>query len=232
MNASAPPAPAPAADALPAAFPRADAYLFDLDGTLVDSNQLHVDTWAAVAAHHGHPLVDPEHIGNCGLPTVDVVTTLLRWPVTREQAVAYGEEKETLYRETIRANGIAPIPGAVEFLRRAHAAGIRIAIATSAPRENLDACIDALALRPYLSATVSSADVPPGRGKPHPDIFLLAAERAGVPPARCHAFEDAPAGIDAAHAAGIPVLALATTHTRAELARADAILPAFDALLP
>lgn len=212
-------------DAPPAAF------LFDLDGTLVDSNTYHVQTWAAVAEKHHLPLADPEHIGKCGLPTLAVVTDLLRWPLTLPEAIAIGEEKEALYREWIRTRGIDAIPGAVEFIRRAHAASIKIAVATSAPRENLDACLDALRIRPYLSATVSSADVPPGRGKPHPDIFLLAAERTGVPPSRCYAFEDAPAGVAASLAAHIPVLALLTSHPPSDLAAATAILPSFLPLL-
>ena len=207
------------------------AFLFDLDGTLVDSNTYHVQTWAAIAERHHLPLADPEHIGKCGLPTLDVITTLLRWPVTPAEAVALGEEKEALYRDWIRTRGIAQIPGAVEFIRRAHASGIKIAVATSAPRENLDACLDALQLRPYLAATVSSADVPPGRGKPHPDIFLLAADRTHPPPSRCYAFEDAPAGVAAALAAHMPVLALLTSHPAADLAAATAILPSFRPLL-
>lgn len=200
-------------------LPPVRAYLFDLDGTLVDSNAMHVASWAETARRHGFPMADPDHIGKCGMRTSAVIREILRWPVDEATADAIGEEKEALYRSWIAERGIAPVPGVLPFLAAARGAGIRCVVATSASRANLDACLDALALRPFFPATVTGGEV--ARGKPAPDIFSLAAARAGVPPAECLAFEDSPAGVASAHAAGIRVLAVLTSHTREELAAAD-----------
>lgn len=211
-------------------LPPSRAYLFDLDGTLVDSNALHVASWAETARRRGFPMADPDHIGKCGMRTSAVIREILRWPVDEATADAIGEEKEALYRQWISERGIAPVPGVLPFLAAARSAGIRCAVATSASRANLDACLDALALRDAFCATVTGEEVP--RGKPAPDIFALAATRTGIPPAQCLAFEDSPAGVASAHAAGIPVVAVLTSHTPAELAAADLVVADFSSLRP
>ena len=206
------------------------AFLFDLDGVVVDSNALHVASWQEVARRHGFACADPEHIGKCGLRTTAVIRDLLRWPVSAEDAARIGFEKEDVYREWIRRDGIRPIPGVQAFLAEAGRLGIPCAVGSSAPRENVDACLKALDLERAFQATVSGADVQ--RGKPAPDIFLKAAAALGVPPDRCLVFEDAPAGIAAAHAAGMRAWGLLTSHAREELAAADVVVSDFLALSP
>jgi beta-phosphoglucomutase family hydrolase len=206
------------------------AFLFDLDGVVVDSNGLHVDSWKEVARRHGFDCPDPDHIGKCGLRTGAVIRDLLRWPVSAEEATRIGFEKEEIYREWIRRDGIRPIPGVLEFLDQARQLGIRCAVGSSAPRENVDLCLKALRLESMFGATVSGADVL--CGKPAPDIFLKAAEMIKADPRQCLVFEDAPAGIAAAHAAGMRVLALLTSHTPEEVAAADVIAPDFVPLTP
>ena len=206
------------------------AFLFDLDGVVVDSNGLHVASWKEVARRYGFACPDPEHIGKCGLRTGAVIRDLLRWPVSAEEADRIGFEKEELYREWIRRDGIRAIPGVLEFLAEAKRLGIPCAVGSSAPRGNVDLCLRALKLEGVFAATVSGADV--ARGKPAPDIFLKAAEDLGIAPAQGLVFEDAPAGIAAAHAAGMRAYALATSHSREELAGADFIAPDFTGLAP
>ena len=210
--------------------PPSPAFLFDLDGVVVDSNGLHVESWKEVARRHGFACLDPEHIGKCGLRTRAVIRDLLRWPVSAADADRIGFEKEDLYREWIRRDGIRPIPGVLEFLAEARRLGIPCAVGSSAPRENVDLCLRALGLEGTFAATVSGADV--SRGKPAPDIFLKAAAGLGVAPRDCLVFEDAPAGVAAAHAAGMRAYALLTSHARNELADADFVAVDFTGLSP
>jgi len=210
--------------------PAARAFVFDLDGVVVDSNGLHVDSWREVARRHGHPLADPEHIGKCGLRTLAVIRDLLHWPVSEAEARRIGFEKEEIYRDWIREGGIRAIPGAVEFIRRSRKLGLLCAIGSSAPRANVTLCLQTLGLEQEFHATVSGEDVT--RGKPAPDIFLAAAGALRVSPAECVVFEDAPAGIAAAHAAGMRVVALATSHSPADLAGADRLATDFTGLDP
>ncbi len=206
------------------------SFLFDLDGVVVDSNGLHVESWKEVARRHGFDCPDPGHIGKCGLRTKAVIRELLRWPVSEEEAGRIGFEKEEIYREWIRKDGIRAIPGIAEFIAEARGMGIRCAIGSSAPRENVDLCLRALGLEDAFGATVSGADVQ--RGKPAPDIFLKAAEGIGAAPRECLVFEDAPAGIAAAHAAGMRAVALLTSHAREEVAAADIFATDFTGLSP
>ena len=197
------------------------AWIFDCDGVVVDSNAMHVETWRQTAAAHGWPMADPEHIGKCGMTTGAVIREVLRWPVDEAEARRLGEEKEERYRQMIREGGIRAIAGVEAFLRRARAEGRRCAMGSSAPRANVEACLDALGLRWAFDCTVSGEDV--ARGKPEPDIFLKAAAGLGARPEECVVFEDAPAGEQAAHRAGMRAVAVLTSHTAAELAAADCI---------
>ncbi len=204
------------------------AYIFDLDGTLVDSNQMHVDSWKATADRYGHPCPNPDYIGKCGMTTQGVIRDLLKWPVDEAEAARLGEAKEDLYRRWIAENGIDPIPGAVAFLKAARLAGIRCAIGSSAPPENIAACLAALDIHDCFEVIVSGNDI--ANGKPAPDIFLRTAALMDIVAEDCLVFEDSPAGVKAAHAAGMPVVALLTSHTPEELAAADLIAPDFTGL--
>lgn len=202
------------------------AWIFDCDGVVVDSNAMHVETWRQTAAAHGWPMADPEHIGKCGMTTGAVIREVLKWPVGEEEARRLGEEKEERYREMIRAGGIRAIAGVEAFLRRARGEGRRCAMGSSAPRANVEACLDALGLRWAFDCTVSGEDV--ARGKPEPDIFLKAAEGLGARPEECVVFEDSPAGVEAARRAGMESVAVLTSHTAAELAAAGRIWRDFE----
>ena len=123
------------------------------------------------------------------------------------------------------------MPGGLELLAGLHAAGFRLALGSSAPPENVELVIERLELGRWLDAVVTGRDVT--RGKPDPQVFLLAAERLGVPPARCVVIEDAPVGIAAARAAGMAAVALASTgRTRESLAAADLVIDRLDELSP
>jgi beta-phosphoglucomutase len=120
---------------------------------------------------------------------------------TPERIQRLGDAKEERYREIVRRDGIAPLPGAAEWVARLKAAGWRQAIASSGPLQNMQTVLHALHFDGAMQAIASAEDV--HRGKPDPEVFLVAAAKLGVEPVRCVVVEDAPAGIEAARRAGM-----------------------------
>ena len=138
--------------------------------------------------------------------------------------------KEAAFRRVI-ADHFPAMPGAVDLLRSLHKAGFRLAVGSSGPPENVQVVVDKLAARDLFGAIVTGADVT--RGKPAPQVFLLAAERLGVPPPRCAVIEDAAVGVAAANAAGMTSVGLVSTgRTREELAAAAAVVGSLSEISP
>lgn len=192
-----------------------DGVIFDMDGVLVASDNAHAASWKMAARKHGVEITDEQFKATFGRPSLEIIRLL--WgcdELTDDQVLAIDDEKETVYRDLIR--GMVPLTiGAKEALHALCGAAYVLAVATSAPPENLDLVLDEKDLRSFFAATVTRADIT--RGKPAPDCFLLAAERIGVEPTRCVVVEDAPVGIEAARAAGMKVIGLIGTHPRETL---------------
>ena len=144
------------------------------------------------------------------------------------EVVRLSLRKEALYREIVREKGLEPLPGVRTWLERLEAAGVPRVIGSSTHRENIEVSLDVLGLRPFFTQIVSSEDV--SHGKPDPEVFLKAAGKIGMAPERCVVFEDAHVGIEAAHRAGMRVIAVATTNPLEELGKADLAVVRLDAL--
>lgn len=188
------------------------AFVFDLDGTLTDNMPFHVESFQVFAARHGlPPLTEADRAKLDGKTNSEIMPVLFGRELSRPEIRGFADEKETLYRELSRGR-LQPLPGLLTLLDALDAAGIPAAVATSAPEVNVDHALGEMALRPRFKAVARSEEA--GRGKPWPDVFLLAALRAGVDPARCLAFEDAPMGVRAARAAGMRVVGITTTFSR------------------
>lgn len=200
--------------------------LWDLDGTLIDSSELHYEAWADVMRELGRPLDRDVFAQSFGSRNDRILRELLRVPGSDEEIRSLGERKEERYRERVRTRGVPLLPGAASWLDRLGRAGWRQALATSAPRANIDATLEPLGLRDFFDAVVSADDV--GRGKPDPLVFLSAAEQAGVAPARCVVVEDAPAGLLGARRAGMASIGVLSAH-HATL-EADLVVPSLEAL--
>ncbi|AUD00632.1 HAD family hydrolase [Spirosoma pollinicola] len=198
------------------------AALFDMDGVLVDNTDFHVNAWLQFAQQHDRPLTKDQYVENInGRVSADAMGYLFQRPITPGELIVLTEEKEAIYRELYRPH-LQPAPGLLDFLNALKAQSVKLAVGTSAPESNVLFTLDGLPLRPYFDAVVDASMI--HRGKPDPEIYLTAAERVGIEPARCVVFEDAFAGIEAGLRAGMKVVALATTHTPDELAETGASL--------
>lgn len=180
-------------------------YIFDLDGTLIDSMPVHYRAWDEAMRRHGMPgKLDEDYFYSLGGVHSQQVAALFarRYGLTIDP-VAVTDEKEHLYLELLA--DVSVIAPTAAFARRIAATHPR-AIATGGMREVARPSLRAAGLDDLFDLVVTPADVAPGRGKPAPDMFLLAAELMGVRPERCLVFEDAEPGIAGARAAGMQVV--------------------------
>lgn len=200
--------------------------IFDWDGVVVDSARLHVLSWDDLARDYGRTIPPEIPIGALGLKTEAVITDLLKWTSDHSEVKRLTLRKEELFRERATRDGIDSQPGVLDFLRGLKGRCVPCAVGSSAPRLNVDAGMSVLKADGIFSAIVSGDDVT--RGKPAPDIFLKAAEHLGLPPEQCIVFEDAPAGVEAARAAGMRVVGLLTTHDPHILQNADLLIEDFN----
>lgn len=178
----------------------AAAIIFDMDGTLVDNMDFHRQTWILWADREGLRLTEPELLVLTHGTIGEIVARLFPGDSDPQSLHERGERKEALYRE-LYAPHLALLPGLKAFLDEAKAAAIPMAVATAGDWTNIAFTLDGLGIRDYFGAIVGGEDV--AHGKPHPEVFLLAAQKLGVPPERCLVFEDSLAGVEAARRANM-----------------------------
>jgi beta-phosphoglucomutase len=180
------------------------AVLWDLDGTLVDSAELHWLSWRDTLAAEGHPIMYQQFLDTFGQKNDRILPGWLGKDTSAERIRQVGDAKEAEYRRLVQDRGLTPLPGAAEWLRTLHATGWKQAIASSAPRANIGVMLRVLGVETELDAIISAEDVT--AGKPDPQVFLKAAAAVSVPPERCVVVEDAVVGIEAARRAGIKTI--------------------------
>lgn len=217
----------------PSLAPRPRGFVFDLDGTLVANMSLHEEAFGLFTERHGLPRLTGDMRARLdGKRNRDIFPILFERELSADEQRRFADEKEAVYRELSRGR-LAPLPGLVRLLDTLEGQHFPTALATSAPLENVTYTLSELGLSSRLTRVVRSDTV--ARGKPHPDVFLAAAQLIEVPPADCLAFEDAPAGVLAARAAGMRCVALTTSFPpgtfAAHGAPPDAEVPDFDAFL-
>jgi HAD superfamily hydrolase (TIGR01509 family) len=193
------------------------AVLWDLDGTLVDSAEYHWRSWRAIMAAEGLPLTYQQFLDCFGQKNDRILEGWLGEDATPERIARIADAKEVEYRRLARQNGLTPLPGAAGWTARLRQEGWLQALATSAPRANVDVMLEVLGFGGRFDAIVSAEDVT--AGKPDPQVFLAAAGKLGVLPSRCLVVEDAAAGIEAARRAGMRTVGVSrTTQLEADLA--------------
>lgn len=207
------------------------AVIFDMDGVLVDTFEAHLESWNVVAHEEGTEMTRRQFAETFGRTSREIIAIL--WPERADDAAAvrdFDDRKEAAFRQIISRNFPA-MPGAVALLNSLAADGIPMAVGSSGPSANVALVVEKLRAADLLSAMITADDVT--RGKPDPQVFLLAAERMGIAPEQCIVVEDAQAGVAAARAAGMHCVGIASTgRTREELAAADLVVDSLSELTP
>jgi len=208
-----------------------DAVVFDLDGVVVDSEQVWDDVREQLAKERGGRWHEGAQTAMMGMSSPE-------WSAYMHDEIGLRESPEEINDEVVRRlleryrRSLPLIEGAVDAVRRL-ASSFTLGVASSSNRPVIDAVLATAGIAALFEATVSSEEV--GHGKPAPDVYLEAARRLGVPPERCAAVEDSSNGLRAAHAAGMRVLAFPNAHyapARDSLALADAVLGSLAELTP
>jgi len=188
--------------------------IFDMDGVIVDNYSWHLNAFVEFGKKHGLKITKEEFSKYFGSTNHLIMNSLFNKNLTKDEITALAEEKETIYRELYRPF-IKPVEGLPAFLKYAFSQGIAVALATSAPHENVNFTLEATGLKKYFNVITDSSMVK--HGKPDPEIYLLTAAKLGVPPSECIVFEDSVPGILSAQQAGMQVIGVATTHKPDEL---------------
>ena len=193
--------------------------LFDWDGVVVDSSAQHERSWQLLADENGKRLPPDHFLRGFGMKNQEIIRDLLGWCDDPQEIEALSLRKEVLYRMVVQKEGIMPIPGAVELLRLLNGRGVACAVASSTHRENITSALERMGMRHLFATVVSAEDVT--IGKPDPEVFMTSAKAIGCDCHRCVVFEDAVVGIQAGRAAGMKVVAVATTNTLDKLQDAN-----------
>ncbi len=203
------------------------AVLWDMDGTLIDSGDSHWDTWRDALALEGYTLTREQFDATFGQRNDAILRTYFGPDFPLSEIERIGNAKEAQYRDMVRSGQIHLHAGVWDWLERLLAAGWQQAIASSAPRPNIEVLLQTLDIAQYFGAVASGDDVQ--HGKPDPEIFQTADAMLGVPAERCIVVEDAPAGVEGAHRAGMRCVGVLTTQPALA---ADLVMERLDQLPP
>ncbi|WP_163400806.1 HAD family hydrolase [Flavobacterium fluviatile] len=189
--------------------------IFDMDGVICHTNPHHVVAFEAFFNKYQIPYTHQEFEEHMyGKHNGYIMTHFFKRPVAGEELAQLEFEKEAMFRE-IYKDKVETIPHYMKFLEELKSHGFKTAVATSAPRANLDLIITALQIKDKMDSMMSSEDVK--HHKPDPEVYLKSAERVGVSPSDCVVFEDSFSGASAAINAGMKVVGVLSTHTKEQL---------------
>ena len=200
--------------------------LWDLDGVLADTGDLHLHTWEITFQEYGIPLNMSNFRSLFGKTTPQIIVDMMGENVSHELIQEIGARKEEIFRELV-PEWVKTFPGVHEALQGFQQLGIKQAIASSAPQENIETLVDALGIADYFQAFVSGHNLP---SKPATEVFLKAAATLAVLPSNCIVFEDTVAGVEAAKRAGMRCIAVTNSNPPDALVKADLILPSLDSI--
>jgi beta-phosphoglucomutase family hydrolase len=204
-----------------------EAVLWDLDGVIADTGIYHFHAWQDVFRKRGVNFTGEEFQRHFGQRNDTIIKSALGENLPPEEIDTIASEKEQNYRRRVARN-ITPLPGAAGLIRQLHEQGIKEAIASSAPLENIQLILRGLSLEDCFQTIVYGREV--SEGKPSPQIFRLAARKLGAAPENCVVIEDAVAGVAAAKRGGMKCVAVTNTNPRRRLKEADLIVDTLEAV--
>ena len=210
---------------------RKKAFIFDMDGTLVDNMGYHAKAWMALFDSLGiHLLADDFQRRTAGKTNPEILRKFTGRDLSSAEVQALSDQKENIYRELYRPH-LKTTPGLLPFLGKARELKIPMGLATAAGKENITFVLKGLQLEAFFNTIVGAEDIQ--NGKPDPEIFLKTANGLNIPPEDCIVFEDSFLGIEAACRAGMRAVFITTSHLANELKNPTAVLlsiPDFSAL--
>ena len=199
------------------------AFIFDMDGTLVDNMRFHTEAWRILIEENGCEFNERKFLVETAGQTNREIIPSVFGAMSNERFSELALRKEELYREAYFPHR-KPVDGLVEFLDASRMLGIKMAVSTAASPANMAFILDGLDLRKYFGAITTAADVK--RGKPDPEIFLLSAANVGVEPGNSIVFEDAFFGFEAAKRAGMKAIGITTVNSYDEIMQAEGVVEA------
>jgi beta-phosphoglucomutase len=202
------------------------AFIFDMDGTMLNNMQFHLQAWEKVVTAAGSDLRGERLFPQLYGKNSEVLERIFgKDAFSPEEINRMAIEKDALYRELYKPS-IELLPGLEDFLKEASRQGIKLAVATAAIKENIDFAVDTLQIRSLFSALVSEREVK--KSKPDPETFLVAARELGMSTSDCIVFEDVPKGVEAAQRAGMKAVAVLTSHKKEEFSDFPNVLKTID----
>jgi len=202
-------------------MPESKAVIWDMDGVIAYTAPYHLKAWQGVFQKRGVDFTEEDFRRHFGQRNDTIVKSVLGEGLSKEEVDAVADEKEKSFRHTI-GQDINPLPGVIELMTSLIRQGFKMALASSAPRENIKLVTQTLGINNYFQSVIAGRDVT--EGKPSPQIFLLAAQKLAVKPENCIVIEDSVAGVRAAKRAGMHCLAVTNTHPRHSLSEADFVV--------
>lgn len=199
------------------------AFIFDMDGTLVDNMHVHTEAWAQLLGENGVEMDRHKFlVATAGKTNREILPTVFG-DISDDRITELAVRKETIYREMFLPHR-KPVDGLVEFLSEAKRLGIKLAVATASANPNMEFILDGLDLRRFFDAITTASDVK--QGKPDPAMFLVSAQKLGVEPKKCIVFEDAFGGFEAALRAGMVSIGITTVNSAEDILKCDSVVEA------
>lgn len=203
--------------------------IFDMDGVLVDNRDAHIEAFEIICRKYGVPFDREKFMPTFGMTNDLILERLMPDVIKTTDWEKIAVEKENIYREIFERT-IAPAKGLVDFLKALKKEGYKTAVGSSGNTPNVNFVLDRCGIAGYFDAIANGDMIT--RGKPDPEVYLLAAKKLELAPGECIVVEDAPVGIRAARSAGESVVAIASTFRREDLSDYDILIDDFTQITP